>query len=53
MSLEKVSKNLERAQLLSQGVLSRILGKLEKFLRKSAKILKRLNYYPNEISDDP
>ena len=28
-------------------------GKLKKFLGKSAKFLKRLNYYPNGISDDP
>ena len=28
-------------------------GKLEKFMGKSAKFLKRLNYFPNETSDDP
>ena len=28
-------------------------GKLKKFLGKSAKFLKRLNYYPNGIFDDP
>ena len=28
-------------------------GKLKKFMGNSAKFLKRLNYYPNEISDNP
>ena len=31
----------------------KVFGKLEKFLGKSAKFLKRLSYYPNEFSDDP
>ena len=30
-----------------------VIGKLEKFLGKLAEFLKGLNYYPNEISDDP
>ena len=29
-----------------------VFEKLEKFLGKSAKFFKKLNYYPNEISDD-
>ena len=62
----KVSKRPERVKLLSQQSFleslegfrnvkecpKKVFGKLEKFLGKSAKFLKRLNYYPNEISDD-
>ena len=63
----KVGKRPERVKLLSQQIFleslegfrnvkecpKKDIGKLEKFLGKSAKFLKRLNYYPNENSDDP
>ena len=38
---------------VSQRIRSRVLGRSEKVLGKTVKILKRLIYFPNEFSDDP
>ena len=63
----KVGNRLERVNLLYQQSFleslegfrnvkecpKKVFGNLENFLGKSAKFFKKLNYYPNEISDDP